>query len=130
MRKGILLIAFVFITSCASTSQSDKIDVDAEFERLYAVLEIEDTIDSLFGLGVTYMDAENVVMISSEGAEINTTPTQRAIAKEAFKQAILSRLAPYELRNAADFYSTKQGLKAHKAIIDAEYAVSKVLNNE
>jgi hypothetical protein len=93
MKKGFLLIAFLLITSCASTSPTDKIDVDAEFERLYKVLEIEGTINSLFGLGVTYMDADNVVMSSSD-AEVNTTPTQRVIAKKAFKQAILAYSGP------------------------------------
>jgi hypothetical protein len=129
MRKFFLLLVCVLVSSCASINSSDSIDIDVEFERLYSSLEIEGTIDSLFGLGVTSIDSGNVVMIESD-VKVNATPSQRIIAKEMFKQVILSRLTPFELRDAADFYSTQQGLKAHKAIIDAEYAISDVLNNE
>ena len=128
MKKGLLLLACVLVISCVSTKPSSSIDVDAEFERLYSALEIENTIDSLFGLGVSYIDADKVVMVESD-VKNNVTTNQREIAKKAFKQILISRLSPTELKNAADFYSTKQGLAAHKAIIDAEYAVSEVFNN-
>ena len=46
----------------------------------------------------------------------------------AFKLKILSLLSPQELKIAADFYSTNIGLKAHRAIIEAEVAASNFLD--
>lgn len=125
MKNGILGFFCFLLASCASTPSN--IDVDYEFDRLYRALEIPETVAYLMGREFLYQDGESYFFLESD-EKINATDQDQVKAKQAFKAAILQQLTPQEIKAAADFYTTKAGINAHKAIVEAENAVSVVLD--
>ncbi|AMJ93300.1 hypothetical protein AVL56_02600 [Alteromonas stellipolaris] len=124
MKNGILGFCCIFIVSCASTPTN--IDVDYEFDRLYQALEISDTVAYLMSREFLYQEGESNFFAESD-EKFDATNEDQDKAKQAFKAAILKQLTSKEIKAAADFYSTKAGINAHKAIVEAENAVSVVL---
>ncbi len=134
----VLLLLFIFL-ACACTS-THKIDSNVEFERLYAALKMEEILSS-FG-GEVNISPEKILseilrdlpesqkraFIESMPSTVMADPINVNAAKIIFKSKLTSLLTAQELKIAADFYSSNIGLKAHRAIIDAEIAVSESLN--
>ena len=123
--------------ACSSTP---KLDANAEFERLYVALGMEEILSSFGGeinispeklFSETLSDLpenQKRIFIESMPSKIMTDPINVNAAKVVFKTKLLSLLTAEELKIAADFYSSNVGLKAHRAIIEAEVAVSESLD--
>lgn len=127
MKKGFLILTCFLLASCFKSESPENIDVDREFERLYSSLEVENALDAILSKDVLFVDGSSTYFTEPEKADA-ATERQKVRAKEAFKKTILMKLSPKELKAAADFYSTTDGIAAHKAIIDAENSVSQILD--
>jgi hypothetical protein len=137
MKKTILLLMSLSLFACSSTP---KLDANAEFERLYVALGMEEILSSFGGeinispeklFSETLSDLpenQKRIFIESMPSKIMTDPININAAKVVFKTKLLSLLTAEELKVAADFYSSNIGLKAHRAIIEAEVAVSESLD--
>lgn len=137
MNKTILLLMSLSLFACSSTP---KLDANAEFERLYVALGMEEILSSFGGeinispeklFSETLSDLpenQKRIFIESMPSKIMTDPINVNAAKVVFKTKLLSLLTAEELKIAADFYSSSVGLKAHRAIIEAEVAVSESLD--
>lgn len=122
---------------CSAQSEPN---AELEFERFYNALKMDEIFNGLGGivevdtkqiLADTLKDlpeSQKQLLINAMGTSVLAEPTDMSAAKMAFKLKILSLLSPQELKIAADFYSTNIGLKAHRAIIEAEVAASNVLD--
>ncbi len=137
MKKTLLLLMSLSLFACSSTP---KLDANAEFERLYVALGMEEILSSFGGeinispeklFSETLSDLpenQKRIFIESMPSKIMTDPINVNAAKVVFKTKLLSLLTAEELKIAADFYSSNVGLKAHRAIIEAEVAVSESLD--
>jgi hypothetical protein len=137
MKKTLLLLISLSLFACSSTP---KLDVNAEFERLYVALGMEEILSSFGGeinispdklFSETLSDLpenQKRVFIESMPSKMMTDPININAAKVVFKTKLLSLLTAEELKVAADFYSSNIGLKAHRTIIEAEVAVSESLD--
>lgn len=124
--------------ACSSTPP--KLDANEEFERLYVALGMEEILSSFGGeinispeklFSETLSDLpenQKRIFIESMPSKIMTDPINVNAAKVVFRTKLLSLLTAEELKIAADFYSSNVGLKAHRAIIEAEVAVSESLD--
>lgn len=137
MKKTLLILISLSLFACSSTP---KLDANAEFERLYVALGMEEILssfggeinispeklfsDTLSGLS----ENQKRIFIESMPSKMMTDPININAAKVVFKTKLLSLLTAEELKIAADFYSSNIGLKAHRAIIEAEVAVSESLD--
>ncbi|GGF05725.1 hypothetical protein GCM10008027_33330 [Pseudoalteromonas gelatinilytica] len=122
---------------CSAQSEPN---AELEFERFYNALKMDEIFNGLGGnvevdtkqiLADTLKDlpeSQKQFLINAMGTAVLAEPSDMSAAKMAFKLKILSLLSPEELKIAADFYSTNIGLKAHRAIIEAEVAASNVLD--
>ncbi len=122
---------------CSAQSEPN---AELEFERFYNALKMDEIFNGLGGivevdtkqiLADTLKDlpeSQKQLLINAMGTSVLAEPTDMSAAKMAFKLKILSLLSPQELKIAADFYSTNIGLKAHRAIIEAEVAASNFLD--
>ena len=122
---------------CSAQSEPN---AELEFERFYNALKMDEIFNGLGGnvevdtkqiLADTLKDlpeSQKQFLINAMGTAVLAEPSDMSAAKMAFKLKILSLLSPQELKIAADFYSTNIGLKAHRAIIEAEVAASNVLD--
>lgn len=137
MKKALLLIMSLSLFACSSTP---KLDANAEFERLYNALGMEEILSSFGGeINISpekllsemlsgLPENQKIIFIESMPSKIMTDPININAAKVVFKTKLLSLLTAEELKIAADFYSSNIGLKAHRAIIEAEVAVSESLD--
>lgn len=137
MKKTVLLLVSLWLFACSSTP---KLEADAEFERLYVALGMEEILSSFDGeINISpeklfsdilkdLPENQKLIFIESMPEKIMTDPINVNAAKVVFKTKLLSLLTAEELKVAADFYSSNIGLKAHRAIIDAEVAVSESLD--
>jgi len=137
MKKTILILMTLTLFACSSTP---KPDANIEFERLYVALGMEEILSSFGGeinispeqlFSETLRDlpeSQKRVFIESIPSKVMTDPINVNAAKVVFKTKLLSLLTAEELKLAADFYSSDAGLKTHRAIIDAEVAVSESLD--
>ncbi|MEI8645665.1 hypothetical protein P4S60_08690 [Pseudoalteromonas sp. Hal040] len=138
MKKTLLLLMSLSLFACSSTPP--KLDANEEFERLYVALGMEEILSSFGGeinispeklFSETLSDLpenQKRIFIESLPSKIMTDPINVNAAKVVFKTKLLSLLTAEELKIAADFYSSNVGLKAHRAIIEAEVAVSESLD--
>ena len=137
MKKTLLLLMTLSLFACSTTP---KLDANEEFERLYVALGMEEILSSFGGeinispeklLSEKLSDLpenQKRIFIESMPFKIMTDPININAAKVVFKTKLLSLLTAEELKIAADFYSSNVGLKAHRAIIEAEVAVSESLD--
>ena len=137
MKKALLILISLSLFACSSTP---KLDANAEFERLYVALGMEEILSSFGGeINISpeklFSDTLSVlpenqkrIFIESMPSKMMTDPININAAKVVFKTKLLSLLTAEELKIAADFYSSNIGLKAHRAIIEAEVAVSESLD--
>ncbi|MCG7544691.1 hypothetical protein FIU82_09850 [Pseudoalteromonas sp. THAF3] len=138
MKKTLLLLMSLSLFACSSTPP--KLDANEEFERLYVALGMEEILSSFGGeinispeklFSETLSDLpenQKRIFIESMPSKIMTDPINVNAAKVVFRTKLLSLLTAEELKIAADFYSSNVGLKAHRAIIEAEVAVSESLD--
>lgn len=138
MKKTLLLLMSLSLIACSSTPP--KLDANEEFERLYVALGMEEILSSFGGeinispeklFSETLSDLpenQKRIFIESMPSKIMTDPINVNAAKVVFRTKLLSLLTAEELKIAADFYSSNVGLKAHRAIIEAEVAVSESLD--
>lgn len=138
MKKTLLLLMSLSLFACSSTPP--KLDANEEFERLYVALGMEEILSSFGGeinispeklFSETLSDLpenQKRIFIESLPSKVMTDPINVNAAKVVFKTKLLSLLTAEELKIAADFYSSNVGLKAHRAIIEAEVAVSESLD--
>lgn len=138
MKKTLLLLMSLSLFACSSTPP--KLDANEEFERLYVALGMEEILSSFGGeinispeklFSETLSDLpenQKRIFIESLPSKIMTDPINVNAAKVVFRTKLLSLLTAEELKIAADFYSSNVGLKAHRAIIEAEVAVSESLD--
>lgn len=138
MKKTLLLLMSLSLLACSSTPP--KLDANEEFERLYVALGMEEILSSFGGeinispeklFSETLSDLpenQKRIFIESLPSKIMTDPINVNAAKVVFKTKLLSLLTAEELKIAADFYSSNVGLKVHRAIIEAEVAVSESLD--
>ena len=138
MKKTLLLLMSLSLFACSSTPP--KLDANEEFERLYVALGMEEILSSFGGeinispeklFSETLSDLpenQKRIFIESLPSKIMTDPINVNAAKVVFKTKLLLLLTAEELKIAADFYSSNVGLKAHRAIIEAEVAVSESLD--
>ncbi|MCO7252033.1 hypothetical protein [Pseudoalteromonas sp. Ps84H-4] len=138
MKKTLLLLMSLSLFACSSTPP--KLDANEEFERLYVALGMEEILSSFGGeinispeklFSETLSDLpenQKRIFIESMPSKIMTDPINVNAAKVVFRTKLLSLLTAKELKIAADFYSSNVGLKAHRAIIEAEVAVSESLD--
>ncbi|MCF2914637.1 hypothetical protein L1266_00275 [Pseudoalteromonas sp. Cn5-37] len=101
--------------------------MDEIFNGLGGIVEV-DTKQILADTLKDLPESQKQLLINAMGTSVLAEPTDMSAAKMAFKLKILSLLSPQELKIAADFYSTNIGLKAHRAIIEAEVAASNFLD--
>ncbi|MDT0605047.1 hypothetical protein [Thalassotalea castellviae] len=137
MKKTLLILISLSLFACSSTP---KLNANAEFERLYVALGMEEILSSFGGeINISpeklFSDTlsglpenQKRIFIESMPSKMMTDPININAAKVVFKTKLLSLLTAEELKIAADFYSSKMGLKAHRAIIEAEVAVSESLD--
>jgi len=137
MRVCLLILFSLPYIVCSAQSEPN---AELEFERFYNALKMDEIFNGLGGivevdtkqiLADTLKDlpeSQKQLLINAMGTSVLAEPTDMSAAKMAFKLKILSLLSPQELKIAADFYSTNIGLKAHRAIIEAEVAASNVLD--
>ncbi|KPM78659.1 MULTISPECIES: hypothetical protein [unclassified Pseudoalteromonas] len=138
MRVCLLILFSLPFMVCSAQSEPN---AELEFERFYNALKMDEIFNGLGGgnvevdtkqiLADTLKDlpeSQKQLLINAMGTSVLAEPTDMSAAKMAFKLKILSLLTPQELKIAADFYSTNIGLKAHRAIIEAEVAASNVLD--
>lgn len=137
MKKTLLILISLSLFACSSTP---KLDANTEFERLYVALGMEEILSSFGGeINISpeklFSDTlsglpenQKRIFIESMPSKMMTDPININAAKVVFKTKLLSLLTAEELKIAADFYSSKMGLKAHRAIIEAEVAVSESLD--
>ncbi|NHH88691.1 hypothetical protein [Pseudoalteromonas sp. MB47] len=137
MRVCLLILFSLPFIVCSAQSEPN---AELEFERFYNALKMDEIFNGLGGiievdtkqiLADTLKDlpeSQKQLLINAMGTSVLAEPTDMSAAKMAFKLKILSLLSPQELKIAADFYSTNIGLKAHRAIIEAEVAASNVLD--
>ena len=137
MRFCLLILFSLPFMVCSAQSEPN---AELEFERFYNALKMDEIFNGLGGnvevdtkqiLADTLKDlpeSQKQLLINAMGTSVLAEPTDMSAAKMAFKLKILSLLSPQELKIAADFYSTNIGLKAHRAIIEAEVAASNVLD--
>ncbi|MCF2848254.1 hypothetical protein NH514_13830 [Pseudoalteromonas sp. ACER1] len=137
MRVCLLILFSLPFIVCSAQSEPN---AELEFERYYNALKMDEIFNGLGGivevdtkqiLADTLKDlpeSQKQLLINAMGTSVLAEPTDMSAAKMAFKLKILSLLSPQELKIAADFYSTNIGLKAHRAIIEAEVAASNVLD--
>ncbi|MEH6396009.1 hypothetical protein [Pseudoalteromonas sp.] len=137
MKKTLLLLMTLSLFAC---SPNPRLDANEEFERLYVALGMEEILSSFDGeinispekfLSEKLSDLpenQKRIFIESMPSKIMTDPININAAKVVFKTKLLSLLTAEELKIAADFYSSNVGLKAHRAIIEAEVAVSESLD--
>ena len=137
MRVCLLILFSLPYIVCSAQSEPN---AELEFERFYNALKMDEIFNGLGGivevdtkqiLADTLKDlpeSQKQLLINAMGTSVLAQPTDMSAAKMAFKLKILSLLSPQELKIAADFYSTNIGLKAHRAIIEAEVAASNVLD--
>lgn len=138
MKKTLLLLMSLSLFACSSTPP--KLDANEEFERLYVALGMEEILSSFGGeinispeklFSETLSDLpenQKRIFIESMPSKIMTDPINVNTAKVVFRTKLLSLLTAEELKIVADFYSSNVGLKAHRAIIEAEVAVSESLD--
>ncbi len=138
MKKTLLLLMSLSLFACSSTPP--KLDANEEFERLYVALGMKEILSSFGGeinispeklFSETLSDLpenQKRIFIESMPSKIMTDPINVNAAKVVFRTKLLSLLTAEELKIAADFYSSNVGLKAHRAIIEAEVAVSESLD--
>ncbi len=138
MKKTLLLLMSLSLFACSSTPP--KLDANEEFERLYVALGMEEILSSFGGeinispeklFSETLSDLpenQKRIFIESMPSKIMNDPINVNAAKVVFRTKLLSLLTAEELKIAADFYSSNVGLKAHRAIIEAEVAVSESLD--
>jgi len=138
MKKTLLLLMSLSLFACSSTPP--KLDANEEFERLYVALGMDEILSSFGGeinispeklFSETLSDLpenQKRIFIESMPSKIMTDPINVNAAKVVFRTKLLSLLTAEELKIAADFYSSNVGLKAHRAIIEAEVAVSESLD--
>lgn len=138
MKKTLLLLMSLSLFACSSTPP--KLDANEEFERLYIALGMEEILSSFGGeinispeklFSETLSDLpenQKRIFIESLPSKIMTDPINVNAAKVVFKTKLLSLLTAEGLKIAADFYSSNVGLKVHRAIIEAEVAVSESLD--
>ncbi len=138
MKKTLLLLMSLSLFACSSTPP--KLDANEEFERLYVALGMEEILSSFGGeinispeklFSETLSDLpenQKRIFIESMSSKIMTDPINVNAAKVVFRTKLLSLLTAEELKIAADFYSSNVGLKAHRAIIEAEVVVSESLD--
>ncbi len=137
MRFCLLILFSLPFMVCSAQSEPN---AELEFERFYNALKMDEIFNGLGGnvevdtkqiLADTLKDlpeSQKQFLINAMGTAVLAEPSDMSAAKMAFKLKILSLLSPEELKIAADFYSTNIGLKAHRAIIEAEVAASNVLD--
>jgi len=137
MRVCLLILFSLPFIVCSAQSEPN---AELEFERFYNALKMDEIFNGLGGiievdtkqiLADTLKDlpeSQKQLLINAMGTSVLAEPTDMSAAKMAFKLKILSLLSPQELKIAADFYSTNIGLKAHRAIIEAEVAASNFLD--
>lgn len=137
MRFCLLILFSLPFIVCSAQSEPN---AELEFERFYNALKMDEIFNGLGGnvevdtkqiLADTLKDlpeSQKQFLINAMGTAVLAEPSDMSAAKMAFKLKILSLLSPQELKIAADFYSTNIGLKAHRAIIEAEEAASNVLD--
>ncbi|MCO6353309.1 hypothetical protein NQS96_07385 [Pseudoalteromonas shioyasakiensis] len=137
MRFCLLILFSLPFMVCSAQSEPN---AELEFERFYNALKMDEIFNGLGGnvevdtkqiLADTLKDlpeSQKQFLINAMGTAVLAEPSDMSAAKMAFKLKILSLLSPQELKIAADFYSTNIGLKAHRAIIEAEVAASNVLD--
>ena len=137
MRVCLLILFSLPYIVCSAQSEPN---AELEFERFYNALKMDEIFNGLGGivevdtkqiLADTLKDlpeSQKQLLINAMGTSVLAEPTDMSAAKMAFKLKILSLLSPQELKIAADFYSTNIGLKAHRAIIEAEVAASNFLD--
>ena len=137
MRVCLLILFSLPFMVCSAQSEPN---AELEFERFYNALKMDEIFNGLGGivevdtkqiLADTLKDlpeSQKQLLINAMGTSVLAEPTDMSAAKMAFKLKILSLLSPQELKIAADFYSTNIGLKAHRAIIEAEVAASNFLD--
>ncbi|NIZ07012.1 hypothetical protein [Pseudoalteromonas sp. HF66] len=137
MRFCLLILFSLPFMVCSAQSEPN---AELEFERFYNALKMDEIFNGLGGnvevdtkqiLADTLKDlpeSQKQFLINAMGSAVLAEPSDMSAAKMAFKLKILSLLSPQELKIAADFYSTNIGLKAHRAIIEAEVAASNVLD--
>ncbi len=137
MRVCLLILFSLPFIVCSAQSEPN---AELEFERFYNALKMDEIFNGLGGivevdtkqiLADTLKDlpeSQKQFLINAMGTAVLAEPSDMSAAKMAFKLKILSLLSPQELKIAADFYSTNIGLKAHRAIIEAEVAASNVLD--
>ncbi|MFK3860000.1 hypothetical protein [Pseudoalteromonas rhizosphaerae] len=137
MKKTTLFLISLTLLGCSTTS---KLDANVEFERLYIALGMEEILSSFGGeINISpeklfsetlsgWPEDQKRIFIESMPSKVMTDPININAAKVVFKTKLLSLLTAEELKIAADFYSKNIGLKAHRAIIEAEVAVSESLD--
>ena len=137
MRFCLLILFSLPFMVCSAQSEPN---AELEFERFYNAVKMDEIFNGLGGnvevdtkqiLADTLKDlpeSQKQFLINAMGTAVLAEPSDMSAAKMAFKLKILSLLSPQELKIAADFYSTNIGLKAHRAIIEAEVAASNVLD--
>ena len=137
MKKLLVALLSVSLWACSATPE---LDSNQEFERLYIALGMDDILNTFGGeinISPEKLFAETLkdmpepqkrVFIETVPTKVMTDPVNKHAAKMVFKAKLLSLLTAEELKEAADFYSTNSGLKIHKAIIEAEVAVSQSLD--
>ena len=137
MRFCLLILFSLPFMVCSAQSEPN---AELEFERFYNALKMDEIFNGLGGnvevdtkqiLADTLKDlpeSQKQFLINAMGTAVLAEPSDMSAAKMAFKLKILSLLSPQELKIAADFYSTNIGLKAHRAIIEAEVAASNFLD--
>jgi len=135
--KYLICIFALSLSACASVEYHEGND---DFERLYKALGVSEVLDALGNSGkggkqaviqertVPAGQVEETILAMLAGLPVASAPIDKREAKEVFRRKIMELMSPEEIAIAADFYSTKAGIKAHKAIIEAENSVSSYLD--